>query len=198
MARLSQVQRERSFGMLIAGRSIAEEAAIFACTRPTIYMLQGPHRTGRGRVARRLRRPGKFAGFVSPTCVYLRHRHENVLPWPAKSPDVSPIDHIWDELGRKVRKRRYIHTLDYLQNALIDEWNNLPADTVQRYLNSMRRRLVACIDANGGQIPLLSDTVDCHTVTSPYITICVSFAQMESINRSVHYSGRLNVIFTHF
>ena len=42
--------------------------------------------------------------------VYLRRRHVNVLPWPAKSPDFSPIEHIWDELGRKVRKRRdYSH-----------------------------------------------------------------------------------------
>ena len=34
--------------------------------------------------------------------VYLRCRHVSVLPWPAKSPDFSPIEHIWDELGRKV------------------------------------------------------------------------------------------------
>ena len=40
MARLSQVQRERAVGMLLAGRSIAEVGRTFACTRPTIYMLQ--------------------------------------------------------------------------------------------------------------------------------------------------------------
>ena len=154
----------------------------------------GPHRTDRGQVARRLRRPGKIAGFDSPTCVYLRRRHVNVLPWPAKSQEFSPIEHTWGELGRKVRKRRDVHTLDDLRNALIDEWNNIPTDTVQRYVNSMRRRLVACIDANGGHIPFLSDTVDCHTVTSPYVYhLCKCRALTGAFT-----SGRLNVIFTHF
>ena len=32
MARLSQVLRDRAVGMLLAGRSIAEVARIFACT----------------------------------------------------------------------------------------------------------------------------------------------------------------------
>ena len=70
--------------------------------------------------------------------VYLRRQHVNVLPWPDKSPGFSPIEHIWDELCRKVRD---VHTLDDLRNVLIEEWNNLPADTVQRYVNSIRRRL---------------------------------------------------------
>ena len=116
-----------------------------------------------------------------------------MLPWPAKSPDFSPIKHIWDELGRKVRKRQEVHTLDGLRNALIDEWN-LPAVTVQRYVNSMRRRMVACIDANGGHIPLLSDTVDCHTMTSPY----VYHLRKWRASTGAFTSGRLNVIFTHF
>ena len=27
----------------------------------------------------------------------------NVLPWPALSPDMNPIEHIYDELGRRSR-----------------------------------------------------------------------------------------------
>ena len=27
------------------------------------------------------------------------------LSWPARSPDVSPIEHVWDELGRRTRER---------------------------------------------------------------------------------------------
>ena len=34
---------------------------------------------------------------------FLNRINVNVLPWPAVSPDINPIEHIWDYLGRKVR-----------------------------------------------------------------------------------------------
>ena len=34
---------------------------------------------------------------------FLNRNNINVLPWPALSPDMNPIDHIWDYLDRKVR-----------------------------------------------------------------------------------------------
>jgi len=30
-----------------------------------------------------------------------------VLPWTALSPDLSPIEHIWDEFGKRVRHRKH-------------------------------------------------------------------------------------------
>uniref|UniRef100_A0A3B3SSD8 Tc1-like transposase DDE domain-containing protein n=1 Tax=Paramormyrops kingsleyae TaxID=1676925 RepID=A0A3B3SSD8_9TELE len=30
-------------------------------------------------------------------------RHVEVLLWPARSPDLSPIDHVWDQLERQLR-----------------------------------------------------------------------------------------------
>ena len=69
----------------------------------------------------------------------------HVLPWPALSPDMNPIEHIWDELGRRVRSRAGINNLNDLRNALIQEWNNIPHDVIHRYVRSMRRRINACI-----------------------------------------------------
>ena len=36
---------------------------------------------------------------------FLNKNNVNVLPWPAVSPDMNPIELIWDYLGRKVRAR---------------------------------------------------------------------------------------------
>ena len=36
---------------------------------------------------------------------FLQYMNVSVLPWPAKSPDLNPIEHVWDLLDRRVRSR---------------------------------------------------------------------------------------------
>ena len=73
---------------------------------------------------------------------FLNRNNVNVLPWPAVSPDMNPIEHIWDYLGRKVRARGNVNNLRDLENAVIQEWNNIPNVVIRRYVRSMRGRLV--------------------------------------------------------
>ena len=42
---------------------------------------------------------------------FLVRNNVNVLPWPVVSPDMNPIEHVWDYLGRKVRARGNVHNL---------------------------------------------------------------------------------------
>ena len=45
-----------------------------------------------------------------------------VLPWPSKSPDLNPIEHLWDDLDRRIRQRQpQPQSLQQLVNALQDE-----------------------------------------------------------------------------
>ena len=80
----------------------------------------------------------------------LRTNHVNTLDWPAKSPDLSPIEHLWDHLGRKVRERNDVNNVADLERALRQEWNRIPMAVIQRLISSMRRRCVAVCAVNGG------------------------------------------------
>lgn len=74
------------------------------------------------------------------------------LPWPSRSPDLSPIEHAWDELGRKVRDS-YDHSpssLQCLAERLMEQWQGLETEHLNKLCDSMPDRINACIDARGG------------------------------------------------
>lgn len=89
---------------------------------------------------------------VARICMqFLEAEHIPVLDWPAYSPDMSPIEHLWDVLDRRVRDRVPVpDNVRQLRVALREEWNNIPQATIDNLINSMRRRCVALRDANGG------------------------------------------------
>ena len=67
------------------------------------------------------------------------------------SPDLNPLEHIWDFLGRRVRLRQPpVQNLVQLEAALHDEWQRLPRDRIRRFTSGMRRRVQAVIQAHGG------------------------------------------------
>lgn len=73
------------------------------------------------------------------------------MQWPANSPDLSPIEHLWDVLGRAVR-RNYPPpvNLQQLVQFLQQEWAAIPQATIRNLIQSMRRRCTACLTARGG------------------------------------------------
>jgi transposase len=40
---------------------------------------------------------------VRATVDFLANQNVTVLPWPSKSPYLNPIDHLWDDMDRRVR-----------------------------------------------------------------------------------------------
>lgn len=73
------------------------------------------------------------------------------MDWAARSPDLNPIEHIWDYLGRRVRARgAAIQTLDDLRIALEEEWNQIPQIEIQNLIRSMPQRMRDTIQARGG------------------------------------------------
>jgi hypothetical protein len=81
---------------------------------------------------------------------YLRDESIITLPWPVRSPDLNPIEHIWDIIGRRVKERTPpVQTLNDLDQKLHQEWQYLTQVQIRRLVGSMRRRLAAVIHVNG-------------------------------------------------
>ncbi|GFS62720.1 DDE_3 domain-containing protein [Trichonephila clavipes] len=71
-------------------------------------------------------------------------RHFQTLPWPAHSPDLSPVEPVWDQLKRQMPSCHSVHGLEL---AVQDLWAHLPQDNIRCLINSMPDRVVA---AGGG------------------------------------------------
>jgi transposase len=79
-----------------------------------------------------------------------RHLGDGRLPWPAQSPDLNPIEHLWDVLDRRVRLRNpKPKNKSELFDALQEEWQRLEPATYAKLVQSMPRRVDAVIRANG-------------------------------------------------
>lgn len=71
--------------------------------------------------------------------------------WPEKSPDLNPIEHVWDMMGRAIEElEMQPNGLLQLGVALEAVWNTLDVRDVNRLINSMRQRCQAVIAAGGG------------------------------------------------
>ena len=72
----------------------------------------------------------------------------------AQSPDLNPIEHLWDELDHRLRARPNCPTsVPDLTNALVAEWKQVPAAMFQHLVESLPRREEAVLVAKGGPTP---------------------------------------------
>ncbi|KAJ8737451.1 hypothetical protein PYW08_000046 [Mythimna loreyi] len=82
---------------------------------------------------------------------YLNEVDISIMEWPARSPDMNPIEHLWDELKRRIRARDPApETLSQLQDAIQEEWDNIPQHVIVTLIRSMKNRMEAVIRAQGG------------------------------------------------
>ncbi|GFY26939.1 transposable element Tcb2 transposase [Trichonephila clavipes] len=76
------------------------------------------------------------------------------MDWPARSPDLNPIENVWDFLGRRLAARTLPPvTIRELRLALQDEWAAMSQQLIDTLILSMGRRCETCLAVRGDHIP---------------------------------------------
>ncbi|KAK7094342.1 hypothetical protein V1264_007982 [Littorina saxatilis] len=82
---------------------------------------------------------------------FLQQSGVNRMEWPACSPDLNPIENLWDELDRKVRSNHSpLRDVQHLYQMLQAERQALLHRIFTILVNSMGSRCVECQNSQGG------------------------------------------------
>ena len=84
--------------------------------------------------------------------LFLQNNNINFIDdWPSESPDLDPIEHLWDDLEKRVRRRQNPPgNINELREALLEEWNYIPPAQINNLIYSMRRRCQAVSNVRDG------------------------------------------------
>ena len=69
--------------------------------------------------------------------------------WPPQSPDLNPIEHVWDLLGRLMDDKKP-KNLRELESRLVEEWKKISAIEIQKLIATMPDRIQAVLANKGG------------------------------------------------
>ncbi|CAJ0968010.1 unnamed protein product [Ranitomeya imitator] len=74
---------------------------------------------------------------------FLQDEGIEAMDWPAHSPDVNPIDQIWDIMSRTIHQHHIApQTVQELADALVQVWEEIPQETIHRLTRSMPQALI--------------------------------------------------------
>ncbi len=83
---------------------------------------------------------------------FLEHDNEfTLLKWPPQSPDLNPIEHLWDVMEREIVIMDVQTTnLQQLCDAIMSIWTKISEECFQHLVESTPRRTKEVLKAKGG------------------------------------------------
>jgi hypothetical protein len=79
---------------------------------------------------------------------WLQENLIRVMKWPSQSADLNPIEHLWEEVERRIRCQNF-RNKNELMIKRQEVWNEIPQSTLDKLIDSMPRRCVAVIKSKG-------------------------------------------------
>jgi hypothetical protein len=67
-----------------------------------------------------------------------------IMNWPAKSPDLNPIEHIWSLIDQRISGIRF-DSLAQLEQELLNQWNAVTTPECVKLIESMPERSRLCL-----------------------------------------------------
>ena len=87
------------------------------------------------------------------TSQFFEQAQISVMEWPPQSPDLNPIEHLWDAIDCMTRLCMAESNIESLYRCLQESWSNVSPHTLFNILQSMPNRINAVIQARGGHTP---------------------------------------------
>ena len=85
------------------------------------------------------------------TQVKLREVNAHVLDWPAKSPDLKTVEHLWSIVDNKLKYRK-MSSVEELTKALASEWLSIESKLCEKLIFPMPQRKNKCLAVNSKSI----------------------------------------------
>lgn len=79
---------------------------------------------------------------------FMKSKKIRLLEWPAQSPDLNPIENLWDYVDRQIGDRKPSNAAE-LMSLIKQAWESISIDYLIKLVDSMPKRCKAVIDANG-------------------------------------------------
>ncbi len=83
------------------------------------------------------------------TVGFLKKNRVKVIQWPSMSPDLNPIEHLWEILKRQV-EHHSPSSIQSLKEVILEERKKIDLAKCRQLVHSMPRRLGAVIKNHGG------------------------------------------------
>ena len=81
----------------------------------------------------------------------MEEKRLKLMSWPARSPDLNPIKNLWGWMDCKLQKSKPTNLVQ-LKTQMHELWNTVPQELIRKLIDSMPRRVLACLKNKGDHI----------------------------------------------